>query len=98
MPTFITTLHFTEQGIKAIQDTCERAAAFKSAAKKMGVKVTGLYWTLGAFDGVLVMESPDEETATAVLLQLGSRGNMRTQTDRAFDAAEMQKILSLIPK
>ena len=98
MATFITTMHLTEQGIKAVRDTCGRAAAFKATAKKMGVKVTGLYWTLGAFDGVIVCEAPDEETATAALLHLGSLGNMRTQTTRAYDAAEMQKILGLLPK
>jgi len=98
MATFIATMHFTEQGIKAVRDTCERAAAFKAAAKKMGVKVSGMYWTLGAFDGVIVCEAPDEETATAALLHLGALGNMRTQTARAFEAAEMQKILGLLPK
>ena len=98
MATFITTLHFTEQGIQAVRNTCDRAAAFKTTAKKMGIKVTGMYWTLGAFDGVLVFDAPDEETATAVLLHLGSLGNIRTQTVRAFDAAEMQKILGLLPK
>ena len=98
MATFITTLHFTEQGVKAVGDTCERAAAFKAMAKKMGVKVTGLYWTLGAFDGVIVFEAPDEARATAALLHLGSLGSLRTQTARAFDAAEMRKILDLLPK
>ena len=97
MATFITTLHFTEQGVKAVRDTCDRAASFKATARKMGVKVTGLYWTLGAFDGVLVCEAPDEETATALLLHLGSLVNIRTQTARAYDAAEMQKILGLLP-
>ena len=97
MATFITTLHFTEQGVKAARDTCDRAASFKATARKMGVKVTGLYWTLGAFDGVLVCEAPDEETATALLLHLGAQGNVRTQTARAFDAAEMRKILGLLP-
>ena len=98
MATFITTLHFTEQGVKAVRDTCDRAASFKATARKMGVKVTGLYWTLGAFDGVLVCEAPDEETATALLLHLGSLGNIRTQTARAYDAAEMKKILGLLPR
>lgn len=98
MPTFITTLHFTEQGIKAIKDTIDRATAFKTTAKKMGVKVTAQYWTLGTFDVVIVFEAPDEETATATMLHLGSHGNVRTQTARAYDAAEMQKILGLLPK
>ena len=48
MATFITTLHFTEQGVKAVRDTCDRAASFKATARKMGVKVTGQYWTSGA--------------------------------------------------
>jgi len=98
MPTFITTMHFTEQGIKAVRETSSRAAAFKATAKKMGVNVTGIYWTLGAFDGVIVCEAPDEETATAALLHLGTLGNLRTQTARAYDSAEIQKILGLMPK
>ena len=98
MATFITIIHFTEQGVKTIRDTCERATGFKAAAQKMGVNVTGLYWTLGAFDGVLVYEAPDEESATAALLHLGSLGNVRTQTSRAYDVGEMQKILGLLPR
>ena len=98
MATFITTVQFTEQGIKAVRDTCDQAEALMAAAEKMGVKVTGLYWTLGAFDGVLVCEAPDEATATAALLHLGSLGNLRTQTARAFDAAEMRKVFALLPE
>jgi uncharacterized protein with GYD domain len=98
MATFITTIHFTEQGTKTVRDTCKRSEAFKATAKKMGVKVSGIYWTLGAFDGVIVFEAPDEATATAAMLHLSSLGNIRTQTGRAFDAAEMQKILGLLPK
>ena len=98
MATFITTMHFTEQGIKAVRDTCERAAAFKATAQKLGVKVTGIYWTLGAFDGVIVCEAPDEATATAALLHLGALGNVRTQTARAFTAPEMEKILATTAK
>ena len=65
MATFVSTIKFTEQGIKAIGETTKRAAAVKAAAKKMKVKVTDIYWTLGPFDGLLVFEAPDDETATA---------------------------------
>jgi uncharacterized protein with GYD domain len=98
MATFITTLHFTEHGTKAVRDTCTRAAAFKTTAEKMGIKVTGEYWTLGTFDGVILFEAPDEATATAAMLHLSSLGSVRTQTARALDAAEMQKVLGLLPK
>ena len=60
--------------------------------------MTGIYWTLGPFDGVIVCEAPDEETVTAALLHLGSRGNIRTQIARAYSPAEMEKILGLLPK
>ena len=98
MGTFISTVKFTEQGIKGIQDTCKRANTFKAAAKKLGIKVVELYWTLGPSDGVLIFDAPDDETATAVMLQLGSQGNVQTQTARAFKTAEMEKILAAVSK
>lgn len=94
MATFITTINFTEQGIQNIKDTGQRAKSFKSAAKKMGVTIKGLYWTLGAFDGAFVFDAPDDETATALMLSLGAQGNVMTKTARAFDAKEMDGILS----
>ena len=96
MATFISTIKFTEQGIKAIGETTKRAAALKAAAKKLGVKVTDIYWTLGAYDGLLSFEAPDDETATALMLHLGSLGSVQTTTTRAFNAAEMDKVLSML--
>lgn len=95
MATFITTFKFTQQGIKNVGETTKRAAAVKASAKKMGIKVTDIYWTLGAFDGLLIFEAPDDETATALLLNVGSHGNIQTTTARAFTAAEMDKILAM---
>lgn len=93
MATFITTIKFTQQGLKGMQETTHRAAGLKAAAKKMGVKVTGMYWTPGDHDGVLICEAPDDETATAMLLYLGSLGNVHTSTVSAFTAAEMDSVL-----
>ena len=94
MATFITTIKFTQQGIKGIDETTKRAASLKAAGKKMGVKVTDVYWTLGDHDGVLIFEAPDDESATALLLHLGAQGNVHTTTVRAFAAAEMDKIIA----
>jgi uncharacterized protein with GYD domain len=95
MATFISTLKFTPEGITNYEDTCRRAAAFKAAAKQMGAKVTATYWTLGAFDGVLIFEASDDETAAALLLHLGSLGFVQSQTVRAFTAPEMEKIVAM---
>ena len=94
MPTFITTIKFTQQGMKGIGETTKRATAFKSAARKLGVRVKDIYWTLGDYDGLLVLEAPDDETATTALIHLGATGNVHTTTVRAFTAAEMDKILT----
>ena len=94
MATFVTTIKFTDQGIKNIGDTTKRAASLKNAARKMGVKVKDVYWTLGAFDGLLIFDAPDDETATALLLRLGSMGNVETTTARAFNSAEMKEVLA----
>lgn len=94
MATFITNIKFTHQGIKGIDESTKRAAAFKAAAKKLGAKVTHTYWTIGEHDGVLIFEAPDDETATTLLLHLGAAGNVHTTTVRAFTATEMGKITS----
>ena len=96
MATFITTIKFTQQGIKGIDQTTKRAAALMAVAKKMGVTVKDIYWTLGDHDGVLIIEAPDDETATALLLNLAAGGNVHTTTVRAFTAAEMEKILAKV--
>ena len=93
MATFITNIKFSQQGIKDIDHTTKRAAIFKAEAKKLGVKVKDIYWTLGDHDGLLILEAPDDETATAAILHLGAMGNVHTTTCRAFTAAEMIRSL-----
>ena len=67
-------------------------------AKKMGVKVTGTYWTMGYFDGVIIFEAPDDETAAAVTLHLSVQGFVHTTTARAFEAGEMGKVVGMLGK
>ena len=93
MATFITTIQLTDQGMKDIQATCDRAEDFTASAAKMGIEVKSLYWTLGSIDGVVIFEAPDEQVATAAMMRLGASGNVHTQTSRAFGASEMQQIL-----
>jgi len=80
-------------GIRAAQDSPKRADTFKAMAKKSGVNVKDVYWTLGHYDIVAIVEASDNATATAVSLSLSKLGNVRTQTLPAFSAAEMQTII-----
>ncbi len=93
MATYITLMNFTDQGIRNEKDTTKRAEAFKEAAKKAGVTVKDMYWTLGQYDIIATVEGPDELSVTALGLSLGALGNVHTQTLRAFGPAEMKQIL-----
>ena len=94
MATYVVLANYTDQGIRNVKDTIKRVDAFKASAKKAGVTVKDFYWTLGQHDCVLVMEAPDEESAMTLGLSVGSLGNVRTQTLRAFSAEEIGRILS----
>jgi uncharacterized protein with GYD domain len=93
MPTYIVLANFTEQGIRNIKDSPKRADAFKDMAKKAGATVKDLFWTLGQYDVVAIVEAPDDVSMTALGLSTGKLGNVRTQTLRAFSAADMKNIL-----
>jgi uncharacterized protein with GYD domain len=93
MATYITLANFTEQGIRSVKDSTKRADAVKEAAKKFGATMPQIYWTMGAFDLVAVVEAPDDMSATAFALAIGMAGNIRGQTLRAFNKDEMNGIL-----
>ncbi len=93
MATYIVLGKFTDQGIRGVKDTTKRAEAFKAMATKAGATVKDLYWTLGQFDVMTVVDAPDDATLTALLLSAGALGNLRTQSLRAFSADEMGKIV-----
>lgn len=97
MATYIALINFTEKGAKAVRDTAKRADAFKKAGKKAGVTMKDVYWTLGAYDGVVTYEAPDDATITAFLLGVAEAGFVRTHTLRAFPEAEMKKIIEKMP-
>ena len=94
MPTYVSLIHWTEQGIKNYKDTMRRLEDFTKLAESMGGRVRESLYTVGEYDIVVVTEFPDDETATAALLRVGSLGNVRTNSMRAFTADEMGGIIS----
>jgi uncharacterized protein with GYD domain len=89
---------FTDQGIRNVRDTTKRADAVRAMAKKVGVSVTEMYWTLGQFDVAAILEAPDEAAATSLALSVGALGNVRTQLLRAFTEEEIGPILGKMAK
>jgi uncharacterized protein with GYD domain len=97
MATYLVLTRFTDQGSRDIKDTVARSDSYKQMAKKLGVTVKELYWTLGQYDVIALCEAADDETMTALSLSGGSLGGVHTQTLRAFSAEEMKAILGKMP-
>ena len=96
MAMYVTLYRFTEQGAKTINDTVTRARQAIAAAEKAGGKVTVLLWTQGQYDLVGIGEWASEEAAMAFSMSVSKLGNVRTETLRAFNAEEMERILKKI--
>jgi uncharacterized protein with GYD domain len=94
MATYIVLSNFTEQGIRNIKETTKRADAVRELAQKMGVTMKDLYWTDGRYDVVVTFEAPDDASMTALCLAIAAKGNVRTETLRAFSKEEMTRIVA----
>ncbi|OAF00730.1 GYD family protein [Bradyrhizobium centrolobii] len=93
MVTYVVLGNFTDQGVRNVKDSPKRADAFKEMAKTFGVTVKEIVWTQGRYDVVTVLEAPDEAAAMSLSLSLSALGNVRTETLRAFSAADMTTIV-----
>ncbi len=93
MPTYVSLLNWTDQGIRKVKETTKRSKAFLDRAGKMKVKVREIYWTMGRYDVVVIMEAPDDEAISRLMLGVGALGNFKSETLRAFSAQEMTQIL-----
>ena len=97
MPTYVSLVRFTDQGIRNVKEAAERIAAVEKLLDQVGARFTELYLTMGRYDYVAVMEAPDDETATKAVLAVSSVGNVRTETLRAYTRAEIGKIIGGLP-
>jgi uncharacterized protein with GYD domain len=97
MATYVALVNFTDQGMRQIKQTTERARSLVKAAANLGVQVKEIYWTMGSYDALFIADAADDEAVTSLALSMGSLGNIRTQTMRAYGAEEMSRILARVP-
>jgi uncharacterized protein with GYD domain len=96
MPTYITLLKYTQQGVSKVKDSPKRLDAGRKAFKKMGVEIKDTYLLMGRYDLLCVVEAPDDDSIAKAMLSLGSQGNVQTETMRAWNEAEFRKIAGSI--
>jgi uncharacterized protein with GYD domain len=97
MPSYLSLIKWTEQGIRHIKESPGRLDAVKEAARAAGGKVVFFYLTLGDYDIATLMELPNDEAAARLLLTLASQGNVRSTTLKAFTEAEYRNIIAGLP-
>ena len=97
MVTYVGLLSFTDKGIQDIKKTTQRAAAAKEIAKKFGVNMREILWTMGECDIVCILEADDETSLAAFNLATAMQGNVRSRSLRAYTAGDMDKILAKLP-
>ncbi len=90
---YILLIRWTEQGIRDFKDTTRRADSAKSEAEKIGGEFT-IYWTFGKYDAIGILEAPNDEAAMEFGLRVGSLGNVRTTTLRAFTEEEITRVVN----
>jgi uncharacterized protein with GYD domain len=92
MPTYVTLIHYTEQGVKTFQDLPRRLEETRAAGEPVGAKLIAFYLTMGQYDAVVLSEAPDDQTVAKLALAAAGRGNVRTETMRAFTEDEAKSI------
>ena len=93
MPTYVTLINYTDQGIRNAKDSPDRQRQAEERLQQLGGRFIENYLTMGEYDYVLAWEAPDDETAARFMLALGSSGNVRSKTLKAFPQAQAQDIL-----
>jgi uncharacterized protein with GYD domain len=93
MPTYVTLMNWTDQGVRTAKESVQRRDQAEGLAQKYGASIEHVYWTVGPYDLITIIEAPDDESATSMLLELGTAGNLRTTTLRAYDREEMSGII-----
>jgi uncharacterized protein with GYD domain len=92
MPTYVTLIHYTEQGVKTFKELSQRIEETKRAGEEFGAKLISYYLTMGQYDAIAISEAPDDRTIAKLALAAGARGNVRTETMRAFSEDEARAI------
>jgi uncharacterized protein with GYD domain len=97
MATYIILANYTDQGIRDVKQSPKRLDAARELARKLGAEIKDFYLTVGAHDIVLTLDAPDDKTVARFALAVGSLGNVRTTTLKAFTEAEFRDIVHGLP-
>ena len=97
MARYVLLTRFTQQGLQTIKDGPARLDAARQTFRRLGAELKDFYLTMGEYDAVVVLEAPNDETVAKASLAIGSLGNVRIETLRAFTEDEYRKMIGALP-
>ncbi len=97
MPTYISLMKLTDQGVREIKDAPKRVEQFVKGLEAMGGKLVSIYMVMGEYDYIAIAEAPNDEVALGYLMSMGSAGTVKTTTMRAFKMEEFVSIMKKLP-
>ncbi len=98
MATYLVLFNFTQQGIQKIKDLPARVEQARRTFQEQGATVREFYAVLGAdFDTLFIAQAPSDEAIARAALAVAALGNVRTRTVRAFEEAEVGRLVSTLP-
>ncbi len=97
MPTYVTLMRWTQQGIANVKGSLDRLEDARKRARAAGGDIKAAYFTMGQYDAVIVSEAPSDEVASRNALGAGMLGFVRTETSRAYTEEEFRKLLGTLP-
>ena len=93
MSSYFILANYTDQGIKAVKESPSRLDAARELGQIHDVELKDFYLTMGAYDIIVLADAPNEEALARFILALGSFGNVRTTTVKAFTESEFRSIV-----
>jgi uncharacterized protein with GYD domain len=90
---YVVLSRLTDEGAKTLKERPQRLKEVNQELEKMGLKVLEQYAVLGEYDFVNIVEANDDLTVAKAMLELASRGTIRTVTMPAIPVDELIKKL-----
>ena len=97
MPTYLMLVNLTDQGAKGVKDIPKRKEAARKLAGKLKIQRRAVFMTMGQYDFVHIYDAPNAKAMAQFVLTLGSYGNIRTTTLRAFNEDEHTDLITRLP-
>ena len=91
MPTFIRLVNLTEQGAKSMSDLPKLIKETREVMQKHNTKVLDIFFTLGNYDLVAIIDAPDAIAAAKVSAKIAAQGNFRAETLAAVTIEEFME-------